>query len=306
MIIDQLESYDAIISGFSDAKELAHMEDAELDDQIIIELKFLQILANKFEVECLLSGENDENHCFIDINSGAGGTESDDWASIMMRMYLRFAERLKFKTEVVDLLEGEEAGIKSCTIKIVGYNSYGWFKTESGVHRLVRISPYNSAGKRMTSFASAWVYPDISDNSGIEIIEKDLKIDTYRASGAGGQHVNTTDSAVRITHLPTNTVVQCQSQRSQHKNKAEALSMLKAKLFQKELEKRQQQANIQNASKTDIGWGHQIRSYVLHPYQMVKDHRTDFSTTDSAKLLDGALENFVKASLAQKVTNIRM
>ena len=305
MIIDQLESYDAIISGFSDAKELAHMEDAELDDEIIIELKFLHILANKFEVECLLSGENDENHCFIDINSGAGGTESDDWASIMMRMYLRFAERLKFKTEVVDLLEGEEAGIKSCTIKIVGYNSYGWFKTESGVHRLVRISPYNSAGKRMTSFASAWVYPDISDNSGIEIIEKDLKIDTYRASGAGGQHVNTTDSAVRITHLPTNTVVQCQSQRSQHKNKAEALSMLKAKLFQKELEKRQQQANIQNASKTDIGWGHQIRSYVLHPYQMVKDHRTDFSTTDSAKLLDGALENFVKASLSQKVTNIR-
>lgn len=281
------------------------MEDAELDDQIIIELKSLQILANKFEVECLLSGENDQNNCFIDINSGAGGTESDDWASIMMRMYLRFAERLKFKTEVVDLLDGEEAGIKSCTIKIMGHNSYGWFKTESGVHRLVRISPYNSAGKRMTSFASAWIYPDISDNSDIEIIEKDLKIDTYRASGAGGQHVNTTDSAVRITHLPTNTVVQCQSQRSQHKNKAEALSMLKAKLFQKELEKRQQQANIQNASKTDIGWGHQIRSYVLHPYQMVKDHRTDFSTTDSAKLLDGALENFVKASLAQKVTNIR-
>lgn len=305
IITDQLESYDVLISRFSDAKELAHMEDPELDEQIAVELKSLDALANKFEVECLLSGENDQNNCFIDINSGAGGTESDDWASVMMRMYLRFAERLKYKSEIIDLLEGEEAGIKSCTIKITGHNSYGWFKTESGVHRLVRISPYNAAGKRMTSFASAWVYPEISENSDVEIIEKDLKIDTYRASGAGGQHVNTTDSAVRITHLPTNIVVQCQSQRSQHKNKAEALSMLRAKLFQKELEKRQEQANVQNSSKTDIGWGHQIRSYVLHPYQMVKDHRTDFSTTDSEKLLDGALENFVKASLAQKVTNVR-
>lgn len=265
------------------------------------ELKKLSILAEKFEVECLFSGEADSNNCFLDINAGAGGTESHDWASIMMRMYLRFAERLGFKAELVSMIAGEEAGIKSCTIKITGHQAYGWFKTESGVHRLVRISPFNAAGKRMTSFASAWVYPEIDDTIDIQIDEKDLRIDTYRSSGAGGQHVNTTDSAVRITHLPTNIAVACQSGRSQHKNKAEAMKMLKARLYELELKKREEELNQENASKTEIGWGHQIRSYVLQPYQMVKDLRTNYETSNTGAVLDGDLEGFVSASLAANV-----
>jgi peptide chain release factor 2 len=265
------------------------------------ELKKLAVIAAKFETECLFSGEFDANNCFLDINAGAGGTESHGWASIMMRMYLRFAERMKFKTEIVNIIAGEEAGIKSCTIKINGHNAYGWFKTESGVHRLVRISPFNAAGKRMTSFASAWVYPEIDDNIDIQIDEKDLRIDTYRSSGAGGQHVNTTDSAVRITHIPTNIVVQCQSDRSQHKNKAEAMKMLRARLYETEMKKREEEANEQNAAKTEIGWGHQIRSYVLQPYQMVKDLRTDYETSNTSAVLDGDLEGFVASSLASRI-----
>lgn len=223
----------------------------------------------------------------------------------MMRMYLRFSERLGFKTEIINIISGEEAGIKSCTIKIKGHNAYGWLKTESGVHRLVRISPFNAAGKRMTSFSSCWVYPEIDDNIDIIVEEKDLRIDTFRASGAGGQHVNTTDSAVRITHEPTGIVTQCQSDRSQHKNKAEAMKMLKARLYELELKKREDEANNQNATKTEIGWGHQIRSYVLQPYQMVKDLRTNFESSDTSGVLDGNLSNFVYQSLADKVSNKR-
>ncbi len=216
----------------------------------------------------------------------------------MIRMYLRFAERLGFKTKIINMINGEEAGIKSCTIRIIGKRAYGWFKTEAGVHRLVRISPFNAAGKRMTSFASSWVYPEIDDNIAITIEDKDLRIDTFRASGAGGQHVNTTDSAVRITHIPTGTVTQCQSDRSQHKNKAQAMKMLQAKLYELEMQKRTDSVNEQNAAKTDNSWGHQIRSYVLQPYQMVKDLRTDYETSDTKEVLDGDLEEFVSANLA--------
>ena len=219
---------------------------------------------------------------------------------MMLRMYLRFAERLGFKTEIVNLIAGEEAGIKSCCVKIKGEMAYGWFRTESGVHRLVRISPFNAAGKRMTSFASCWVYPEIEDSIDVKIEEKDLRIDTYRSSGAGGQHVNTTDSAVRITHIPTNIVVQCQSDRSQHRNKAEAMQMLKARLYDLELKKKNEEIDKQNATKTDIGWGHQIRSYVLQPYQLVKDLRTNHETSDSEGVLDGNLEKFVSTALALK------
>lgn len=253
----------------------------------------------------MFTGEADSNNCFLEINAGAGGTESHDWAEMMMRMYLRFAEKMGFKTEIINLISGEEAGIKSCTIKIKGYHAYGWLRTESGVHRLVRISPYNAAGKRMTSFASCWVYPEIDDNINIEIEEKDLKIDTYRASGAGGQHVNTTDSAVRITHIPSGIVTQCQSDRSQHKNKAEAMKMLKARLYEQELRKKEEAVQSANASKTEIGWGHQIRSYVLQPYQLVKDLRTNHETSGTQAVLDGDLREFIEASLSMKVTNTR-
>lgn len=265
-----------------------------------MELKDIAEIATKFETECLFSGEADYNNCFLEINAGAGGTESHDWASMMLRMYLRFAERLGFKTEIVNLIAGEEAGIKSCCVKIKGEMAYGWFRTESGVHRLVRISPFNAAGKRMTSFASCWVYPEIEDSIDVKIEEKDLRIDTYRSSGAGGQHVNTTDSAVRITHIPTNIVVQCQSDRSQHRNKAEAMQMLKARLYDLELKKKNEEIDKQNATKTDIGWGHQIRSYVLQPYQLVKDLRTNHETSDSEGVLDGNLEKFVSTALALK------
>lgn len=273
----------------------------------IIEQKLKEIhkQAKKYEVECLFSGEADANNCFLELNAGAGGTESHDWTSMMMRMYLRFAERLGFKAEILSILDAEEAGIKSCVLSIKGHNAYGWFKTESGVHRLVRISPFNAAGKRMTSFASAWVYPEIDDKIDIVIEEKDLRIDTYRSSGAGGQHVNTTDSAVRITHIPTGIATQCQSGRSQHKNKAEAMSMLKARLYEMELQKREAKASEENSSKTEIGWGHQIRSYVLQPYQMVKDLRTNIETSDVNGVLDGDLEDFIYTSLAMRVTNKR-
>ena len=304
MIENTVNSFDKITTGLADNLELASMAEEENDEAVEIqaenELKQIAKIAAKFETECLFSGEADPNNCFLEINAGAGGTESHDWASMMMRMYLRFAERLGFTTEIINIISGEEAGIKSCCIKIKGDMAYGWLRTESGVHRLVRISPFNAAGKRMTSFASCWVYPEIDDNIDITIEEKDLRIDTYRASGAGGQHVNTTDSAVRITHLPTNIVVQCQNDRSQHKNKAEAMKMLKARLYDLEMQKKNDAIDQQNAVKTDNSWGHQIRSYVLQPYQMVKDLRTDYETSDSNGVLDGNLEKFVSATLAQK------
>jgi peptide chain release factor 2 len=281
------------------------MGEAENDEAIVSEaeqgLNAIALTVKKQEIECLFSGEADSNDCFLEIHAGAGGTESHDWALMLMRMYMRWAEKHKFKTELIDELDGEEAGIKSATIRITGHNAYGWCKTESGVHRLVRISPFNSAGKRMTSFASIWVYPVIDDAIEIEINEKDLRIDTYRASGAGGQHINKTDSAVRITHLPTNIVVQCQSDRSQHRNRAEAYSMLRARLYEMELKKREAETDAANAAKGDNGWGHQIRSYVLQPYQMVKDLRTSYETSDTSGVLDGDLDDFMSASLAAGV-----
>lgn len=297
-----IETYNYINNGVMENAELAVIAEEESDEetikQIEQELKNIVISAEKLETECLFSGEADGNNCFLEINAGAGGTESHDWASMMMRMYLRFGERMGFKTEIVNIISGEEAGIKSCCIKFKGDMSYGWLRTESGVHRLVRISPFNAAGKRMTSFASCWVYPEVDDNIDIVIEDKDLRVDTYRASGAGGQHVNTTDSAVRITHIPTNIVVQCQNDRSQHRNKAEAMQMLKARLFELELQKKNEETNKQNAEKTEIGWGYQIRSYVLQPYQMVKDLRTNYEISDSSGVLDGDLEKFISTSLA--------
>jgi peptide chain release factor 2 len=256
------------------------------------------------ELETLLSGEADGNDSYVQINAGAGGTESQDWASMLMRMYTRWANQNKFKVSVLDEHAGEEAGVKSCTLEIKGPNAYGKLKTESGVHRLVRISPYDSNARRHTSFASVWAYPVIDDNIDIQINESDCKIDTYRASGAGGQHVNTTDSAVRITHQPTGIVVACQAERSQHKNRATAWKMLKARLYELELQKQQEKADAVNAKKTDIGWGHQIRSYVLQPYQLIKDLRTGFTSTNPDAVLDGGLDDFIQASLARRIQGI--
>ncbi len=301
----KLSQFNQFQNELKDNLELANLAGLEGDEQMldIVEesLQALCLITAKFETECLFAGSEDGNNCFLEINAGAGGTESHDWASMMMRMYLRFAERLGFKAEIINLVNGEEAGIKSCAINIKGNQAYGWFKTESGVHRLVRISPFNAAGKRMTSFASCWVYPEIEDDIAISIDDKDLRIDTYRSSGAGGQHVNTTDSAVRITHLPTNIVVQCQSDRSQHKNKAQAMKMLRARLYEVEIKRRNDEISDQNATKAENSWGHQIRSYVLQPYQMVKDLRTAYETSDTQSVLDGDLENFVSRSLAANV-----
>jgi peptide chain release factor 2 len=283
--------------------ELAEMEgDVALADEGVAALKALADRADTDKVQALLSGEADGNDCFIEIHAGAGGTESQDWAEMLQRMYYRWAEKRGYKVEMVDYQSGDQAGIKSATMQIKGENAYGYSKTESGVHRLVRISPYDSAAKRHTSFSSVWVYPVIDDNIEIEINEGDLKIDTYRASGAGGQHVNTTDSAVRITHKPTGIVVASQNDRSQHKNRATAMGMLKARMYEAELRKREEVASGEYAAKTEIGWGHQIRSYVLQPYQQVKDLRTGVVSTAPDDVLDGALDPFIAAALAQKVT----
>jgi peptide chain release factor 2 len=262
--------------------------------------------AERDKVAALLAGEADANDTYVEVNSGAGGTESQDWAEMLSRMYTRWAERHGMKVELIDYHAGEQAGIKSATYLFKGENAYGYAKTESGVHRLVRISPYDSSARRHTSFASVWVYPEIDDAIEIDVAESDLRIDTYRASGAGGQHVNTTDSAVRITHLPTNIVVQCQNQRSQHKNRAEAMKQLKARLYEAELQRREAEADASNASKTDIGWGHQIRSYVLQPYQLVKDLRTGVTSTAPGDVLDGSLDRFMAAALSQRVTGERV
>jgi peptide chain release factor 2 len=283
--------------------EMAEEEgDTALADEAVTSLGELAARAETDKVAALLAGEADANDTYIEINAGAGGTESQDWAEMLQRMYTRWAERHKMKVELVDYHGGEQAGIKSATLMIKGENAYGYAKTESGVHRLVRISPYDSNARRHTSFSSVWVYPVVDDDIDIEVNESELRIDTYRASGAGGQHVNTTDSAVRITHIPTGIVVACQNQRSQHKNRAEAMKQLKARMYEAELQKREAEASAVNASKTDIGWGHQIRSYVLQPYQLVKDLRTGVTSTAPGDVLDGDLDRFMAAALSQRVT----
>ncbi|HEX8643757.1 MAG TPA: peptide chain release factor 2 [Allosphingosinicella sp.] len=290
----------------ADTAELIEMAEAEGDealvDDAVASLAELAERAEQDKVKALLAGEADANDTYVEINSGAGGTESNDWAGMLQRMYTRWAERRGMKVELIDHHSGEQAGIKSATLLLKGENAYGYAKTESGVHRLVRISPYDSSARRHTSFASVWVYPVVDDDIDIEVNESELRIETFRASGAGGQHINTTDSAVRITHLPSGIVVQSQAQRSQHKNRAEAYSQLRAKLYEAELQRREAAADAQNAAKTDIGWGHQIRSYVLQPYQLVKDLRTGITSTAPADVLDGDLDRFMAAALSQRVT----
>lgn len=292
----------------ADNLELLELGEAEEDADLIGEaesaIEGLAPKARKMELESLLSGEADGNDTYLEIHAGAGGTESQDWANMLLRMYSRWAERRGYKTEVIQVSAGEEAGIKGATLMIKGGDAYGWSKTESGVHRLVRISPFDSSARRHTSFASVWVYPVVDDSIEVDVNESDLRVDTYRASGAGGQHVNTTDSAVRITHEPTGIVVQCQNQRSQHKNRAEAMKMLKARLYEAELQKREDEANAVNAEKTEIGWGHQIRSYVLQPYQMVKDLRTGVESSQPQNVLDGDLDPYMAAALAAQVTGM--
>jgi peptide chain release factor 2 len=296
----------AIEKELADTIELMEMAEGEGDagmvNDAVVALAELAERAEQDKVKALLSGEADANDTYVEINSGAGGTESQDWAGMLLRMYTRWAERHGMKVDLIDYHAGEQAGIKSATLLIKGENAYGYAKTESGVHRLVRISPYDSAARRHTSFSSVWVYPVIDDDINVEYNESDLRIDTYRASGAGGQHINTTDSAVRITHIPTGIVVQCQNQRSQHKNKAEAYNQLRARLYERELSIREEAANAENATKTDIGWGHQIRSYVLQPYQLVKDLRTGTTSTAPGDVLDGDLDRFMAAALSQRVT----
>jgi peptide chain release factor 2 len=296
----------AIESELSDTSELIEMAEAEGDTAMeadgVASLAELAKRADTDKVKALLAGEADGNDTYIEVNAGAGGTESQDWAGMLSRMYSRWGERHGLKVELIDQHSGEQAGIKSATLLLKGENAYGYAKTESGVHRLVRISPYDSAARRHTSFASVWVYPVVDDDIEVDYNESDLRIDTYRASGAGGQHINTTDSAVRITHIPTGIVVQCQNQRSQHKNKAEAYNQLRARLYERELAIREAAANAENAGKTDIGWGHQIRSYVLQPYQMVKDLRTGVVSTSPSDVLDGDLDAFMAAALSQRVT----
>jgi peptide chain release factor 2 len=296
----------AIESEMADTVELAEMAEAEGDtalvDEAVAALAALAARADEDKTKALLAGEADANDTYLEIHAGAGGTESQDWAEMLLRMYQRWAERRGLKVELVEHQSGETAGIKSATLLIKGENAYGYAKTETGVHRLVRISPYDSSARRHTSFSSVGVYPVVDDNIVVDINESDLKIDTYRASGAGGQHVNTTDSAVRITHMPTGIIVACQNQRSQHKNKAEAMSMLKARIYEAELRRREESAMAEHQAKTDIGWGHQIRSYVLQPYQLVKDLRTGATSTAPSDVLDGALDPFMAAALAQRVT----
>ena len=271
--------------------------DSEVLNECSKKIKYLLNLTKNNEVKCFLSKENDHLNTYLEIHAGAGGTESQDWAEMLRRMYLKWAEKKAFKFEIISEHFGDEAGIKSSIIKILGSYSHGWLKKESGVHRLVRISPFDSSARRHTSFASVWVYPVVDDSISIDIQDKDLRVDTYRSSGAGGQHVNTTDSAVRITHLPSNIVVQCQNQRSQHKNKDTCLNMLKARLYEHEIQKKEEKSESLAKSKTDIGWGHQIRSYVLQPYQLVKDLRSNIEITDPEDVLNGNIDSFLEASL---------
>ncbi len=302
---DSLNALARLEQDLTDALDLIEMGEAEGDATIVTEaeegVRAVQIEAARRQIETLLSGEADQNDTYLEVHSGAGGTESQDWTRMLMRMYTRWAERRKFKVDVMDVADGEEAGIKGATLLIKGHNAYGWLKTESGVHRLVRISPFDSNARRHTSFASVNVYPVIDDRIQIDVKESDCRIDTFRSSGAGGQHVNTTDSAVRITHIPSGIVVGCQQERSQHKNRATAWNMLRARLYEAELQKREEKAMADQAAKTDVGWGHQIRSYVLQPYQLVKDLRTGVTSTAPDDVLDGALSPYMEAALAQRV-----
>ena len=301
---ESLASIGKLEGDLEDAVTLIELGDAEGDESAIHEgevaIRGVQAEAARRQVETLLSGEADRNDAFLEVHSGAGGTESQDWTNMLMRMYIRWAEKRKYKVEIMDMADGEEAGIKGATLQIKGHNAYGWLKTETGVHRLVRISPFDSNARRHTSFASVWVYPVIDDRIQIDINESDCRIDTFRSSGAGGQHVNTTDSAVRITHNPTGIVVSCQQERSQHKNRAKAWDMLRARLYERELQIREDKANAENATKSEIGWGHQIRSYVLQPYQLVKDLRTGVTSTSPDDVLDGDVDPFMEAALAQR------
>jgi peptide chain release factor 2 len=300
-----LAGFTRLVRELDDNIELVSLGEDEGDESVVTEaesaLKKLRAEAHKREVEALLSGEADSNDSYVEIHAGAGGTESQDWALMLERMYIRWAEGRDYKVEIIGEHPGEEAGVKSATILVKGANAYGWLKTESGVHRLVRISPFDSNARRHTSFASVSVYPAVDDTIAIDIDEKDVRIDTYRSSGAGGQHVNTTDSAVRITHLPTNIVVQCQNQRSQHKNRATAWAMLRARLYEAELKRREDEAQAAAAAKSDIGFGHQIRSYVLQPYQLVKDLRTGVESTNPLAVLDGDIDRFIEAALAERI-----
>jgi peptide chain release factor 2 len=301
--ISSVRKFEAELQENVDLIELGEMEgDQEIIQVAEESLKGMLKEANRRQVEAMLSGEADGNDTYVEVHSGAGGTESQDWANMLLRMYTRWAERQGYKVEILEMHDGEEAGIKSATIMVKGHNAYGWLKTESGVHRLVRISPYDSNARRHTSFSSIWVYPVVDDSINIEINESDCRIDTYRASGSGGQHINTTDSAVRITHIPTGIAVACQQERSQHKNKAKAWDMLRSRLYEAELEKREAAANAEAASKTDIGWGHQIRSYVMQPYQMVKDLRTGVESSAPSDVLDGDISPFMEAALAHRIS----
>ena len=298
---DLIKSYNLSVKECNEISDLFNLAVEENNKLIINEslknLEQLRLKAKKNEIKCFLSSESDSLDCYIEIHAGAVGTESQDWAEMLRRMYMKWSLNREFKSQIINEHKGDEAGIKSSTIKIEGEYVFGWLKSESGIHRLVRISPFDSGARRHTSFASVWIYPVVDENIDIEIIEKDLRIDTYRSSGAGGQHVNTTDSAVRITHLPTKIVVQCQNERSQHKNKETCMNMLRARLYNYQLKKKEDKTKNEENAKSDIGWGHQIRSYILHPYRLVKDNRTNYESTNPDKVLDGAIDEFLESSL---------
>lgn len=309
-IIKEKKLFEDLIKSFNDSNlkmkdiddlyELANDENnQDIKNEIYLNLKELRNLVKKNEIRCFLSNEADSLDCYIEIHAGAGGTESQDWADMLRRMYLKWSDKKLFRSSLISEHKGEEAGIKSSTIKIEGEYVFGWLKKESGIHRLVRISPFDSGARRHTSFASVWIYPVVDESINVEILEKDLRVDTYRSSGAGGQHVNTTDSAVRITHLPSKIVVQCQNERSQHKNKETCMNMLKARLYDFEIKKKEKETEDKEISKSEIGWGHQIRSYILQPYRLVKDNRTSFESTSPDKVLDGEIDNFLEESLYQ-------
>ena len=298
---DLINSHNNSVKSLIELHDLNELALEEKNQSIIGEvlenIKNLRKLSKKNETKCFLSNETDSFDAYIEIHAGAGGTESQDWAEMLRRMYLKWSVIKSFKSQLISEHKGDEAGIKSSTIKIEGDYVFGWLKSESGIHRLVRISPFDSGARRHTSFASVWIYPVVDENIDIEIVEKDLRIDTYRSSGAGGQHVNTTDSAVRITHLPSKIVVQCQNERSQHKNKDTCMNMLRARLYNFEIKKKEKKSQTVESSKSEIGWGHQIRSYVLHPYRMVKDNRTSFESSNPDKILDGEIDDFLESSL---------
>ena len=299
-LINSLNSSVDELTNINDLHKLAEEEsNIDVQNEVFKNIKNLKNIVKKNEIKCFLSNEADSLDCYIEIHAGAGGTESQDWANMLRRMYMKWADNKNFKSNLISEHKGEEAGIKSSTIKIEGDYIFGWLKKESGIHRLVRISPFDSGARRHTSFASIWVYPVVDENINIEIVDKDLRIDTYRSSGAGGQHVNTTDSAVRITHIPSKIVVQCQNERSQHKNKETCMNMLKARLYDFEIKKKEQKNQSTEATKSEIGWGHQIRSYVLQPYRLVKDNRTSYESTSPDKVLEGEIDDFLEQSLYQ-------